>query len=264
VRLKQLWARMSQSQRVLSVAGLGTVWTLVCCCGGVVIVGAIVGPTTSPKASRTTAKVVTTSTPSRNQKAPSPTSPAPSSATTGPRATATPPPPEELRMQLVFSGGLNGQVTKAVNVLPVKKGANYDYHVPSWSTQCVFPADMGAWRAITSFQLNGGNWEISIGQPGFGVPKPGSHPALQETLTGGSSNDPNAVSIMVSSQQPPNEGGYSKGADSYAYYTPQDHNNGAGIVTIDPGLASGTVDIWLTPTWPQNLQFHVTGRWSCR
>lgn len=123
---------------------------------------------------------------------------------------------------------------------------------------------MGAWSANTSFQLNGGNWEISIEQPGFGVPKAGSHPALEQRLTGGAHNDPNAVSIAVTSQQSPDSASFSNGSELYSYYTPLDHNNGAGVVTIDPGLTSGTVDIWLTPFHPDPLQFRITGRWSCK
>jgi hypothetical protein len=166
-------------------------------------------------------------------------------------------------VQLAFSGGLAGNVTKAINVLPIKTGAHYDYNQPPWATQCLFPADDDAWSADVSFQLNGITWQISIGQPGFGLAKPGSHPALPENLTGGSADDPNAVSISVTSNQSP-DGNSSADANEYTYYTPPDHNNGAGTVTIEQGLTSGTVDIWLTPSQPDALMFHITGRWSCR
>ncbi|MGW3447313.1 hypothetical protein [Streptomyces sp. NPDC001076] len=118
------------------------------------------------------------------------------------------------------------------------------------------PADDGAWSANISFRLDGLIWEVTIGQPGFGRPKTGSHPALQETVTGGSDDDPNDVSIAVQSAKSP-------GADSDTYYPPMDHNNGAGTVTINPGVTSGTLDIWNTPSYPDPLEFHITGRWSC-
>ena len=53
------------------------------------------------------------------------------------------------------------------------------------------------------------------------------------------------------------------GVDETGYYTPQDHNDGAGTVVINPGLTSGTLDVWLTPSYPDPLLFHITGRWSC-
>ena len=166
-------------------------------------------------------------------------------------------------MQLAFTGGVTGQVTQAINVLPVKTGADSNYAQPAWSTQCLYPSGEGAWSATTTFRLNSVVWQVSIGEPGFGLPKAGSHTALPENMTGGGSDDPNAVSINVSSNQSP-DGNSSFGADQYEYYTPQDHNHGAGEITIDPGFTSGTVDIWLTPTAPDALEFRIVGRWSCR
>ncbi|WP_369186540.1 hypothetical protein [Streptomyces sp. R08] len=159
-------------------------------------------------------------------------------------------------VQLVFSGGLAGQVSQAVNVRPVKTGASYDYTPPDWATQCVMPAKDGAWSADISFRFHGLIWEITIGQPGFGRPKPGSHPALQETVTGGSGDDPKAVSIAVQSAKSP-------GGDFDTYYPPMDHNNGTGTVTINSGLTSGTLDVWNTPSYPDPLEFRIKGRWSC-
>lgn len=165
-------------------------------------------------------------------------------------------------MQLVFSGGVSGQVTSASNVLPKKTDAHYNYNQPEWATQCVFPAGDGAWSAEIRFTLNSITWQISIGQPGFGLPQAGSHPALPENVTGSNMSDPNDVSIAVVSNRSP-DGFGATAAGKYTYYTPPDHNNGAGTVAIDSGLTSGTVDVWRTPWAPDALQFHITGRWSC-
>lgn len=159
-------------------------------------------------------------------------------------------------VQLAISGGLTGHVSQAVNVRPLKTGAGYDYTPPDWTTQCVMPAEDGAWSANISFRFHGLIWEVTIGQPGFGRPKTGSHPALQETVTGGSGDDPKAVSIAVQSAK-------SAGGDIDTYYPPMDHNNGAGVVTINPGLTSGTLDVWNTPSYPDPLEFRIKGRWSC-
>jgi hypothetical protein len=147
-------------------------------------------------------------------------------------------------------------------VLPEATGAHYDYNQARWSTQCVFPADDGAWDATTSFVVKGITWQIEIGAPDFGVPTVGRHPALPPNLTGGTSDDQNAVSISVTSKQSPDGITYAY-TDSYGYYTPQDHNNGAGEVTINRGLMSGTVDIWLTPSEPEGLVFRISGQWAC-
>ncbi|MEV6504267.1 hypothetical protein [Streptomyces prunicolor] len=159
-------------------------------------------------------------------------------------------------VQLVFSGGLAGHVSQAVNVRPLKTKASYDYTPPDWATQCVMPAKDGAWSADISFRFRGLIWEVTIGQPGFGRPKPGSHPAMQETVTGGSGDDPKAVSIAVQSVKSP-------GGDFDTYYPPMDHNNGTGTVTINSGLTSGTLDVWNTPSYPDPLEFRIKGRWSC-
>ncbi len=53
---------------------------------------------------------------------------------------------------------------------------------------------------------------------------------------------------MVSDESP--DGQDSAGATQYAWYTPQDQNNGAGTVVINPDLTSGTLDIWLTDGEP--------------
>lgn len=45
--LPELWARMSNRQRIASVVGLGMTSTLVLCCGGLGALGALVGPAPS-------------------------------------------------------------------------------------------------------------------------------------------------------------------------------------------------------------------------
>lgn len=167
-------------------------------------------------------------------------------------------------VDLIFSGGITGRATQAINTRPVKTGAQYDYHSPDWATQCVMPAgdgawDDGAWSANITFRLNAVTWQVSISEPGSGLPSAGSHPAVQETVTndvGGS------VSIAVTSNKSA-DGQSSLGATQYSYYTPMNHNSGTAKVTINPGLTSGTLDIWLTPDVPNPLVFHITGHWSC-
>lgn len=45
-------------------------------------------------------------------------------------------------------------------------------------------------------------------------------------------------------------------------YIPSDHNF-QGALSTDPGFASGTVDVWLTPNVMPRSGSHITGRWSC-
>lgn len=165
-------------------------------------------------------------------------------------------------IDLTFSGDIKGHVSKASDVLPFKTGAHYDYASPDYSTQCVFPTDDGAWTANIGFRLNKVAWEIAIAAPDFGLPKAGRHPAVWETDAGGSNDVPHAVSIDIGSSKGPNGESPADG-DEFTYYTPQEHDGGDGTVTINPSLTSGTVDIWLTPAEPENVEFHITGRWSC-
>lgn len=235
------------------------------------IVGAIIGP---PKKTAA-ASPAATSQPASSPAPPSPSvtaSPTPAPSTAKPTtaaaapathaATTTAKPTPHSALDLVFSSGLTGSALQPVGVLPVATGVHSDYNPPAWGTQCAMPASDGAWSAAVGFQIKGITWEVNIGASGFGTPKAGSHPALPQTLTGGSNDDPNAVSISVISNKSP-DGQDSAGATQYAWYTPQDHNNGAGTVVVNPDLTSGTLDIWLTDGEPDFLVFHLTGRWSC-
>ena len=250
----------------LKIAGIG--------CGGlfgaVVLLG-VIGNLIGPQKTNPTAQH------------PVPVAPATTAARAAPTTVATTPSSNPVRItptrttaprkptaaapgtDLVFSGGLSGSTKKAVDILPTKTGADYSYIAPEGSTQCVMPADNGSWAAQVTFQVNGIGWEVQIGASGFGVPNPGSHPALPQELTGGSGDDPNAVSIWVGSDKSPDNvvNGSGIGRFDVSYYVPQDHNNGAGTVTVNPGLTSGKLDLWLTPAQPDNLEFHLTGSWSC-
>jgi hypothetical protein len=234
------------------------------------IVGTIIGPpknhsaaagavSAAPRVSHTAAPPSPSQTPSHAKVSPSasPKAPAPVASPTKDKPVAKP------KIDLVFAGGVTGHATHALGVEPTAQGVHYDYAPPSWGTRCAMPAGDGAWSADVTVGVNGIRWQIEIGESGFGLPKPGSHPALPQTLTGGNADDPNAVSIAVTSDKSPDGQTNAGVGDQFTYYPPQDHNSGAGTVTINLGLTSGTVDIWLTPSEPDSLEFHISGSWSC-
>ena len=169
-------------------------------------------------------------------------------------------------IDLSFSGDIKGTARSALNILPVKNGANYDYSVPDGATQCVMPAEEGAWSAQFTVRMNGADWEISIGNgASFGSPKPGKYPAVYDADTNGV---PNALTFDIASDKAPRSDvlGNGTGKFQYVYSLAANHNNGQAVVTIDHGLTSGTLDAWLAP-WMSDLEkplFHVTGRWSCK
>lgn len=170
---------------------------------------------------------------------------------------AAAPPAVHADPDLTFSGAVFGNATQAVAPLPVKSGAHYDYNTPSWSTQCIMPADDGAWSATTTVRINGTRWELSIGNPGFGLPVAGSHTAVAQTST---RNHPGSVWIALRSDRLPD--GTSNGDIlGYAYGIPAEH--GDATVVIDPGLTSGTVDAWFTSLGLTTQDFHIGGKWSC-
>ncbi|MCC3775809.1 hypothetical protein [Streptomyces sp. UNOB3_S3] len=239
-------------------------------CGGpalvviaLAILGAIVGP---PKKNTHTASTATSAVPqSSSTRVAKPSSThhstraASGPTTPAPRVHPTTAPSPRPELDLVFSGGLEGHITRTYRRLPRKTGAHYDYVPPAWSTQCVMPTQDGAWHANVSFQLDGTTWTVDIGQPGFGYPKPGSHPGVDETST---SFVDGSVSLMVSSDKSPGAPA-SAGASEYTYYTPMNHNDGKGTVKINRGLTSGSIDVWLTPSAPDPLNFRLKGRWAC-
>lgn len=168
-------------------------------------------------------------------------------------------------LDFTLSGGLSGSTAQAIDVLPIKTDADFDYNPPDGSTQCVMPDSQRSWEANMTFRVNGITWQVSIGGSDFNLPRIGAHPALPDTLTGGNSDDPNAVSIDVASDKSPDgvASGSGIGRFDVTYYAPPDHNNGAGAVVINNGATSGTLDIWLTPSEPDSLEFHLAGSWSC-
>lgn len=176
---------------------------------------------------------------------------------------STPPAGTDLR----FSGDIKGSTRGALKVLHGKSGAHYDYIVPDGATQCVMPADDGAWEAQFTVRMNGIGWEISIGNgASFGSPKPGRHFAVYDADTNGESG---VLTFDIASDKAPSSVvlGSGIGKFQYVYYLPEDHNKGRALVTIDHGLTSGTLDAWLAPWEQENDQekplFHITGRWAC-
>ncbi|MGW2748827.1 hypothetical protein [Streptomyces sp. NPDC001450] len=166
-----------------------------------------------------------------------------------------------------FSGDIKGTARGALKVLHGKSGAHYDYTVPDGATQCVMPADDGAWEAQFTVRMNGIDWEISIGNgASFGSPKPGKHFAVYDADTNGASN---VLTFDVASDKAPSSVvlGNGLGKFQYVYHLPDDHNKGRALVTIDHGLTSGTLDARLAPWEQENDQekplFHITGRWAC-
>jgi hypothetical protein len=100
MRPTQLWTRMSKAQRVLSIIALGLISSTVFCCGGLSILGAIVGPASSkspqpkPSATRTVeapAAVLPSLTESPSPTASPTQAPSPLPPTT--QVPAPPPPP---------------------------------------------------------------------------------------------------------------------------------------------------------------------------
>jgi hypothetical protein len=116
----QIWARMSKAKRVTSLVAFGVISTSAFCCGGLTVLGAIVGPAPqkSPKPKSPAAQVVETPvevTPSLTQspyatptavpttpapvpttEAPAPPPPPPVATTTTKAAPPPPPPPVEI------------------------------------------------------------------------------------------------------------------------------------------------------------------------
>ncbi|MEW1648607.1 hypothetical protein [Streptomyces sp. NPDC091219] len=189
-----------------------------------------------------------------------------SSATASHPAVSKSPAAPPAGIDLRFSGDIKGIARSATNILPVKKGANYDYSAPDGATQCVMPAEEGAWSAQFAVRMSGVDWEISIGNgASFGSPKPGKYPAVYDADTDGI---PNALTFDIASDKAPRSDVLGNGAGKfqYVYGLAADHNNGQAVVTIDHGLTSGTLDAWLSP-WLSDTEtplFHVTGHWSCK
>lgn len=179
------------------------------------------------------------------------------------RSSSTP----SARTNLRFSGDIKGTAHGALKVLHSKTGADYDYTVPDGATQCVMPADDGAWEAQFTVRVDGIDWEISIGNgASFGSPKPGRHVAVYDADTGGEAD---ALTFDIASDKAPSGTvvGNGLGKFQYVYYLPDDHNKGRAMVMIDRGLTSGTLDAWLAPWEQENDQekplFHITGHWAC-
>ncbi|MGW2964933.1 hypothetical protein ACWDGI_41710 [Streptomyces sp. NPDC001220] len=177
------------------------------------------------------------------------------------------PAPRPVTTDLRFSGDIKGTVRGALKIQSVKTGAHYDYNTDDGVTQCVMPADDGAWSAQIIVRLKGIDWQITVSNgDSFGAPKPGKYPAVHETDVGFVKN---SLSFEVSSDKAPDSTVIGNGAGDfqYAFYLPDDRNKGQAEVTIDSGLTSGTLDAWLAPFEQENDQekplFHVTGRWSC-
>ena len=253
------------------IAGIG--------CGGLfvlvivlAIAGAIIGPPkktadTAPLAVSTPSAAVTTLTQaSRSQKPTAiPSSAASRPTTVAASATTTPqvipPAAPKPSTHLVLSGGLAGTVSQAVHVQPVKTGAHYDYNVGDGITQCVMPANDGAWSANIAFKLKGINWQLTLDNGNsFGSPKSGKHVLIEAGNDNGT--DPNDVGVYLASDQSPDGlGGGSGVGYGFNYYPPIDH--GDGTITISSAGTAGTINAWFTPSEADSLEFHIVGKWAC-
>jgi hypothetical protein len=163
-------------------------------------------------------------------------------------------------LSLTLSGGLKGHATAALNQKPIKTGAHYDYNPGDGTTQCVMPADDGAWTAQMTFTAAGVTWELNLNNGNtFGSPKAGRHP-----LEDKSSIDGNTIGINLGSDKSPDGIVGTSGVPfGYTFRMADDHN-WRGTVILDSGLQSGTIDAWIVPSEPgDNLEFHLSGTWRC-
>ncbi len=177
------------------------------------------------------------------------------------KKTAPPPAGPKVQTHLVFSGAVTATATGSVAVQPEFIATNLNTsNAPNWTTQCTFAGDSTAdWAAVVTVDTPGNTWTFTIDNGNtFGNPNPGSH----EGSFISHADNPQALNLHVSSKQPIADSLLSAGATEYEYYAPQDHG-GAGTVTVDPGLRTGTLDVWLTPNVPNNREFRVVGPWSC-
>lgn len=172
-----------------------------------------------------------------------------------------------VKTNLAFSGAVVGRATDSVALLaPTSSTASESSS--DWQTQCVFSHDgSDAWSATIVVKTAGNEWSIQInnadnsGQQGN--PKPGSYDGLEPI---GPYPPANTLGLRIVSQH--GIASYinpdTNDMTEFGYYTPTEHNNGDGAITINKGLESGTLDVWLTPITPSNLVFHIAGTWSCR
>lgn len=168
---------------------------------------------------------------------------------------------------LTFQGAVRATVGGADDVQPVYRPAPSPGPSPAGrsaiGTQCTLPGGGEDWSARITVTTPGNEWIITISEVGAqpAAPTPGGYQAVETPRAQGSAG---TLQLDVSSLEPIAPDLAAAGAAIYGYQTPADRG-GSGAVTVNPGLTSGTLSVWLAPDAPQGakLLFEITGSWSC-
>ncbi|WP_157435670.1 hypothetical protein [Actinospica robiniae] len=146
-------------------------------------------------------------------------------------------------------------------------------------TQCSFSD--GTWSATIVLDTPGNQWSIAIAETAgtnattaaasatTGYPRPDKYPGVDGMMKNPPSD---SLSLQVLSRKgiasylnPDTDD--SQGQDDLLDTTRRSSTTTATdrSITLAPGLRSGSLDVWLTPhdVDGANLQFHISGSWSC-
>jgi hypothetical protein len=113
----QMWARMSTAQRALTVVALGVVSMSVFCCGGLITLSAIVGPTAQKPPPPTPTPTGVVAPPADVVASPTPAATTP--AAPPPVTTAAPPPPPPPPTDVYYA---NCDAVRAAGAAPLYAG----------------------------------------------------------------------------------------------------------------------------------------------